>query len=413
MRTTPEHARVASWLRTRAFPATPAAIPRVGAEIEWIGVDAVTGHHASVRRRLYPLIAELAARQHWTEASSAKGVPRFLLPGGGCITFEPGGQIEYAAPPYPRVGDLLDDLSTVTATLRSAAAARSIALLDTGIDPVNPLERVPLELNADRYLGMDAYFAPRGDAGARMMRQTAAVQVSLDAAHDPYTTWRVTNAAAPYLVAMFANSRVYAGRVTDFASYRAQTWRELDPTRTGLHACTRDAVAEYTDFALAAPVMFMHTPAGTWLSLAEWLRWGGIADDALEAHLSTLFPEVRPRGFFEVRSVDALPDHWRAAPIVLLAGLVMDERALLDAADLLGAPEPALLETAGGEGLEDPRIARVAAALSDIAVRGVRRLGDRFCHPEELARIDDLFDRFTRRGYSPGHEILTARRKTG
>ena len=45
-------------------------------------------------------------------------------------------------------------------------------------------------------------------------------------------------------------------------------------------------------------------------------------------HLTTLFPEVRLRGFLEIRSVDALPERWRAVPVVLLAAIIVHaERA--------------------------------------------------------------------------------------
>ena len=41
-----------------------------------------------------------------------------------------------------------------------------------------------------------------------MMRQTAAFQVSIDFDDEPWLRWRVLNAAAPYVVAIFANSAV-------------------------------------------------------------------------------------------------------------------------------------------------------------------------------------------------------------
>ena len=67
-----------------------------------------------------------------------------------------------------------------------------------------------------------------------MMRQTAAFQVALDLDDEPWLRWRVLNAAAPYVVAIFANSAIYAAADTGCASARAQVWRALDPARTGL-----------------------------------------------------------------------------------------------------------------------------------------------------------------------------------
>src|SRR5690606_38584295 len=113
------------------------------------------------------------------------------------------------------------------------AAAAGITLESIGMDPAHSLRESPLQLHADRYARMDEYLHSIGDAGARMMRQTAAIQVSIDPAHDAALTWRVLNRAAPVLTALFANSRTYNGEDSGYASYRAQAWRDLDPGRTG------------------------------------------------------------------------------------------------------------------------------------------------------------------------------------
>src|SRR5690606_1648006 len=113
-------------------------------------------------------------------------------------------------------------------------------------------------------------------------------------------------------------------------------------------------------------------------------------------HLTTLFPDVRPKGYFEVRAIDALPPSRYAAPILLLAGLTQDVTALHAAAELLGAPEPALLVTAAREGLANARLRAGAAALYDIALDGCARLGVELCGEEWLDDVrrerERLFD---------------------
>ena len=54
-------------------------------------------------------------------------------------------------------------------------------------------------------------------------------------------------------------------------------------------------------------------------------------EDDLAYHLTTLFPPVRPRGWFEVRYLDAQHPRWWPVPVVLLATAV-------DAADLDDRP---------------------------------------------------------------------------
>jgi glutamate--cysteine ligase len=246
------------------------------------------------------------------------------------------------------------------------------------MDPLNDVDDAPLQLQADRYARMDAYFATIGRAGARMMRQTAAIQVNVDPG-DVERTWRTLNAAAPYLTALFANSPRRAGLERRVASARALAWRELDPLRTGVMPCVGDAADEYAGFALWAPAMFRRDEAGQYLRFCDWAARGEVDDAFLDTHLTTLFPEVRPKGYFEVRAIDALPPERYAAPVLLLAGITQDPAALHAAAELLGAPRPALLDTAAREGLHDAHVRMVAAELFDIALDGCRRLGTDVC----------------------------------
>ncbi|MGH7507721.1 MAG: glutamate-cysteine ligase family protein, partial [Longimicrobiales bacterium] len=308
----------------------------------------------------------------------------FALPNGGAITLEPGGQVEYATPPHDAPVALLRDLGRVVPPLVDAAAGGGIALVGRGIDPFNALADVPLQLDAPRYRMMDEYFATTGSAGARMMRQTASVQLNVDPAGDVETTWRVLNAAAPYLTALFANSSRYAGEDSGFASARAMTWRSVDPQRTGVLPCTGDIADEYAGFALWAPAMFLRTDDGGYLPICEWLRRGNATAETLATHLTTLFPEVRPKGYFEVRCIDARPAGQYAAPVLVVAGLTRDPAALAEAAALLGPPDPALLDRAARLGLRDPSIARTAAALYDLALDGCARLGVDACGEPEL-----------------------------
>jgi glutamate--cysteine ligase len=101
-------------LRRTAFSAHRQGPPRIGAELELIPVGAAS-------RRIVPVAGEAGtlrvlydlAQQHgWDVAGSAEA-PMFRLPGGGTITYEPGGQIEYSSPPFPSPSALIAHLATV------------------------------------------------------------------------------------------------------------------------------------------------------------------------------------------------------------------------------------------------------------------------------------------------------------
>src|SRR5262249_30672003 len=233
--------------------------------------------------------------QGWTEERTAKGATCFAVRAGGTVTFEPGGQIEYASPPGRSASGLIDRLRGVVLPLRAAAAAEGISLLTVGIDPMNPVEQVPLLLSCDRYVRMAEHFARIGVSGARMMRQTAAFQLSLDFDDERRLRWRLLNAVAPFVTAIFANSALYEGRYVRHRSFRAHCWRTLDPQRTGLPYDERRPVEAYLDFALGAPAILYPTVDGTCLPFSDWLARANPTAAEWEYHLTTLFPEVLPR----------------------------------------------------------------------------------------------------------------------
>ena len=125
---------------TFAAPASASLTPRrVGAEVEFIPVETATWRRCPIEGdgplATLPFLRRYGARQGWTETRTPKGTPCFTLPDGGTITFEPGGQLEYSAPPCRSPSALLALLRSVVLPLRSAAAGDGITLLAVGIDP--------------------------------------------------------------------------------------------------------------------------------------------------------------------------------------------------------------------------------------------------------------------------------------
>jgi glutamate--cysteine ligase len=388
----------------------PDTAGRIGAEVEFIPVEGITGRRCAIETEgvpsILPVLRPLAARLHWTEGRTSKGTPCFSLPGGGSITFEPGGQIEYSSPPCDSAAQLLAVLRAVVQPLCVAAAAEGIDLLAVGIDPFNSIDQSPLLLRVPRYERMADYFATRGPAGARMMRQTASFQINLDFGTEPWLRWRVLNAASPFVTAIFANSSIYRRKPAGYQSARAAVWRQVDVTRTGVVYDQERPVEAYLDFALAAPAILYPTVSGEYRSFADWIALANPSLGEWHDHLTTLFPEVRPRGHLELRSPDAVSPAWYAAPIALVSGILYDPEALRAADDLLGSPDPGLLERAGECGLRDPSFGRTGADLFEIGLRGCRALGPGWFHPADLEQATTYFDNYTRRGRAPADDGL-------
>ncbi len=376
----------------------------IGAEVELLVIDDASNRPLPLRdarRGVISLLRAYGSRSGWIEMSGAGGISKFEVPGIGLISFEPGGQLELSTRAFPSVADLLGAVNSVVVPLQKTLRDQGVRLESVGIDPVNDARDIPLQLPIERYETMTRYFDHRGPFGVRMMRQTAAIQVSLDRGEQPDARWRLLNDLAPFIVAVFANSPHYGNRETGHRSYRAHCWRMLDITRTGAAAPSRDPAAEYTRFAYAANDMALsaggvETPFGS--------REKNTPDEAAwETHLSTLFPEVRPRGHYEVRSCDAIAPELYAAPFVFLAGLVYDSTSATEAAILAGDSR-AMLRAAGKLGLRDASIARTARDLFTIALAGARRLGERYCGGVALEAAEEFYARYTALDRSPADD---------
>ncbi|MDQ6717938.1 MAG: glutamate-cysteine ligase family protein [Gemmatimonadota bacterium] len=371
-------------VRSRLF--APSSDSRtVGAELELIPRYATTnapvpaGGHDS----LSAVIREIAESLEWREMESEAGPPAWDLPDGGRISFEPGGQIEISSPPLESCSGLIQSLQAVTSALTKSACAHGIELLATGVDPHNDIDAVPLQLVGDRYVRMNRYFAARGKSGVRMMRQTAALQISVEHGPNANERWTLLNALAPYLIAIFATSARYAGRDTGHASYRAHLWRELDPSRTGIPFDSSDAAARYARFALDAGAIRAESGTGEFHSFRSMIDDPSIGMSDWEFHLSTLFPEIRPKEYFEIRSLDAVPFADIAAPLTFVCGIVYDPEATREAVALLGSPDESLLRVAGEQGLGDPKINSISRALVDVALAGAARLPAEYLSPND------------------------------
>ncbi len=390
-------------LHQRAFagPGGPASPPRIGIEYELLPRTPEGGAVSLETMRQW--LADYGSALGWTESRTGSGVPRFTVPDFGEVTLEPGGQVELSGQPRQSASGAVDAMRAVAGPMQARAAAEGIGLLAMGMDPALGLEAVPQQLEGRRYRRMAAYFDTLGPAGARMMRQSASVQVNVDCEAAGFHRWRLLNAAAPYLTAIFANSSVYAGAPTGYRSYRAANWLEVDPLRTGLFPCGEDPVGEYFVFAAEAPD-FLLAEGPDFIPFLSWWDSGVASLADWHAHLSTLFPEIRPRGgYLEVRAIDALPLEWLGVPVVLLAGLLFHPPTFAAAEQLLGAPDPGQLAPAARDGVSAGLRER-AGQLFELGLEGAAALGAPAVLPADLECARSYFLRYTGAGRAPADD---------
>lgn len=391
-------------------PAGAAEDPRVGLEAEFIPVRADDRHavppgDGSGPGTLAPLLRH-AHREGWRRLDPGTGLPAFLLADGSRLSYEPGGQIEYATRPVSSLDDLDGLLEACLLPLGRALEAEGIRLLARGLDPVTPPSAVRRVLEGERYPRQEAHYARRGPAGRTMMLQTAGVHVNVDPGPDPVASWNRANALVPHLVALFANAPSPPGSDTPARSRRAGLWRVLDPTRNTVFPPSAEPWLPYLEFALDADAFLLGDAARRARSFRRWYG-DGVGLRAFADHLTTLFPEVRPRRYLEIRSVDALPLQWCVVPAALgmAVALTRSGREPDGGGSFPGLP-PATRErlvAAGTRGLGDPGLAGECLAVRDWLLATLDRAGAAVASRGILRRVEDFFRAGLDRGRDPGH----------
>ena len=301
------------------------------------------------------------------------------MPGGSSVTIEPGGQFELSTPPAADVASAIAVLRRDRQTLAGAAAAAGLGLVSMGADPARPVRR----LNpAARYAAMERHFDALGCGvpGRAMMSATAALQVNVDAG--PRAAWATRvkriHSLGPVLVALSACSPLMAGRESGWRSMRQQVWGEIDQGRCRPLTGGAQPADAWASYALAAPVMLVRDPVtvtavpvtprvpfSSWVTGETSLSRCPTFED-LDYHLTTLFPPARPRGFLEIRCLDAVPNRWWPALAALTVTLLDDERAA-DLAEEACEPIEGRWRAAAREGLGDRVLAVAARRCAEIA----------------------------------------------
>ncbi len=395
------HSDLLESVRQLFTPAADPAARSLGAELEMIPVSTKTGKRILARGPSpsgSELVAAMGRKYNWSEEPMGDD-PACWTFADGRVTFEPGGQIEFSSAVFPSAELLIQSLDKWLPRFSACAADLGILLKTVGIEDHVSIDEVPLQLNRDRYRMMTRYFESLGPFGVLMMRQTASLQINVDRGEAPLDRWRLLNALAPYLVAIFANSSRYEGRETGHQSYRAHVWRNLDPRRTGIAYEAGREAEHYLEFALNAPVIL--GGVGEFPPFRDKLAEGRITLDDWESHLSTLFPEVRLRDYFEIRSIDAVEPRHVSAAIAFIAGLVYDKDSAEAAMAELGEPSSELLVTAGVRGLKDERLRVTSERLSQLSLEGCQTLGPAYISSETLSRAVEFFESHTLKGRAP------------
>jgi glutamate--cysteine ligase len=333
----------------------------------------------------------------------------------GALSTEPGGQLELSSRPHRTLACCLSTTAADLAIMRVAAADAGVRMTGLGLDPIRPPVR---QVHTPRYTAMERFYDGDGPDGRIMMCSTAAVQVCLDAGteragQDGYKArWAALHALIPVLVAAFANSPLRLGRPTGWHSTRQAVWGGIDPSRTTAPPPGADPRESWVRHALEARVLAIrgdrapwHVPAG--LTFRDWLAGAGPrppTEADLAYHLTTLFPPVRPHGFYELRVIDAQPaGDWATVATVVTA--LLEDPVARDVALAAAEPVRHSAPVAARDGLHDPELAKAAARCFEAALSGASRLG---VPAAERDRVERFADRYVAVARCPADDVLDA-----
>lgn len=333
------------------------------------------------------------------------------LSGGGRITIEPGGQVELSSFPTPGVSNAIDQVNADAEEVHARLLSLGLDFEVRAVERCRPPERI---LRKPRYQSMESFFDARNPVGRWMMCNTASLQVNVS--NDPceagdHHRWFVLNQIAPALVAMFANSRGVDSTGQSWASLRQGIWMAMDPARTATVRTDLPPAQAWLEYAMHADVMHILNPddhtQGTSVSpgtsFARWMangnEFGYPTMEDLTYHFSTLFPPVRPRGWLELRVLDAVPSWIRTAAALVVGTIIQPGAASAIRHEIADLSD--LHVVAARDGFRDPVIARSIREITRIVLENVHTVSDRSDH---LAALYEFVKRYTSQGMSPGDD---------
>ncbi|MDE2336137.1 MAG: glutamate--cysteine ligase, partial [Alphaproteobacteria bacterium] len=239
-------------------------------------------------------------------------------------SLEPGGQMETSGAPVKNVHQTAEETDARIAEAIEVAKSLGIGMLALAYHPTHNGDHMP-EMPKSRYAAwrelMEKNHALHGTDGASC---TSAVQVNLgyESEEDMVKMVRVALSLQPIATALFANSPFSEGKPSGYQSTRSEVLHNYMEGRYGfmLPVAFEEGFGfeKFVDYALNMPLLgiykdgvFVDVKGATFADFMEGKleacpdRKPTFAD--WENHLNTIWPEVRVRGFLEMRGADNGP----------------------------------------------------------------------------------------------------------
>lgn len=361
----------------------------------------------------------------WTEKYENENLIGLQNNSLSSITVEPGGQIELSDEPHDNLEQIESSFRRFIKSIKESIRHFDGRLLFLGAQPLFEISQIPLSPK-NRYQIMYPHMMKMGSHGQWMMKATAGNQLSIDysSIEDLERKFRVICRLSPFITAIFSNSPIHRGKLSGFKSFRNYIWQNTDPTRCGIpesFTSSQFRVDDYINWALQASPYHLpnYSPSQrvidhSFKTLIEENPFGEkVVFEDWKDHLAMLFPEIRIKNIIEIRSMDTLnPDDVLAVPNFLKT-LIYDESVFEKIETMLmDLPNEEFQwyqQVAARDGLEgkvnNVDFKKLAITLMEKALESTP--------PEEICRLRNFFDLYTRHGLSPADLVIDRFYKAG
>ncbi len=279
-------------------------------------------------------------------------------------SLEPGGQLEWASPPFKNLNNLENSIKNQIKQLKNILYQNNLQLIPYGLDPHLTPKDVGL-INQKRYKIMDKNMLEVDKMGQWMMRCTSSIQVNFDVSSEKDMEEMVFIADCLHPIAsyLFSNSPYKNNEPAKYKNLRNIIWSNTDNSRCnnlfdhGIYS-KNDLIDKYINYIFDVPAIFSLNNQGeaveaknTIGSLLTQMKENGILNkEYILCFLRQVFTNVRIKGLVEIRGADRTPEGFEIVPAAFWTGLLIEDSIRENVLALISSwskEDRALLNTAG------------------------------------------------------------------
>lgn len=304
----------------------------LGIELEHILVDG-TGDPISYSQPHGVRDVLETLRQHYPQTTFHGNDLLGVAGPGMAVTIEPAAQLELSAGPFTSLEDAKRAFASFENHVAEALEPIDGRALAIGYDPVNIATNKEL-IPKDRYAFMNEYLSAISPYGPRMMRGSAATQISIDytSESDCVRKMRIASVLSPLFALMCDNAPFFEGSRRPHPLMRTEIWKYCDPDRCNTVPGVFNesfGFRAYAEYILDTPAIVLMDDEGEahydTRTFGEIFANRPMTTANVEHALSMVFPDARLKSYVEIRPADAMPVSYVLAYTALIKGLFYNE----------------------------------------------------------------------------------------